>query len=47
MKKLSSLLICTIAADSCVAATPTFTVDAGHLAGKVSPRLYVLPIMAA
>src|SRR5437660_8250866 len=41
MKKFISLLICTVAAP-CFAATPTFTVDASHPAGKVSPILYGL-----
>lgn len=42
MKKITTLLICTAAAVSCLAANPTFTVDAGHPAGKVSPALYGL-----
>src|SRR6266581_949477 len=41
MKKISSLLIWAIAS-SCLAANPTFTVDASHPAGKVSPKLYGL-----
>src|SRR5438105_1512660 len=41
MKKISTLLIWTIAS-SCLAADPTFTVDASHAAGKVSPKLYGL-----
>lgn len=34
--------ICATAAISCLAANPTFTIDAGHPAGKVSPLLYGL-----
>ena len=34
--------ICATAAISCLAADPTFTVDASHAAGKVSPLLYGL-----
>jgi alpha-N-arabinofuranosidase len=41
MKKLSTLFVWAIAS-SCLAANPTFTVDASHPAGKVSPRLYGL-----
>ena len=41
MKKLSSLLIFAVTG-SCLAANPTFTVDASHPAGKVSPTLYGL-----
>lgn len=41
MKKLVFLLI-PATAISCLAASPSFTVDAGHPAGKVSPRLYGL-----
>jgi alpha-N-arabinofuranosidase len=42
MKKLASILICATAAVSCLAANPTFTIDASHPAGKVSPKLYGL-----
>jgi len=42
MKKLTTLLACAAAAASCFAANPTFTVDASHPAGKVSPTLYGL-----
>jgi alpha-N-arabinofuranosidase len=42
MKKLITLPVLAITAFGCVAANPTFTVDAGHPAGKVSPRLYGL-----
>jgi alpha-L-arabinofuranosidase len=41
MKKLSTLFVWAIAS-SCLAANPTFTIDASHAAGKVSPRLYGL-----
>src|SRR5215472_12325302 len=41
MKRLFLLLI-PAAAISSLAANPTFTVDAGQPAGKVSPRLYGL-----
>jgi alpha-N-arabinofuranosidase len=41
MKRLVFLLI-QAAAISCLAANPSFTVDAGHPAGNVSPRLYGL-----
>ena len=42
MKKLTSMLICTMTAVSAFAARPTFTIDASQLAGKVSPKLYGL-----
>src|SRR3954469_15580982 len=42
MKKIATFLVCVITAVSCFAATPTFTVDAGRPAGKVSPLLYGL-----
>ncbi len=42
MKQLITLLICTTAAFSSLAASPTFTVDASRSAGKVSPKLYGL-----
>jgi alpha-N-arabinofuranosidase len=42
MKKLLTSLVCAIAAVSCYAANPTFTVDATQPAGKVSPALYGL-----
>jgi alpha-N-arabinofuranosidase len=42
MKKLATFLICATIASPCFAAGPTFTVDAGHPAGKVSPTLYGL-----
>jgi alpha-N-arabinofuranosidase len=41
MKKLFTLLVWAVAS-SCLAANPTFTVEAGHSAGGVSPRLYGL-----
>jgi alpha-N-arabinofuranosidase len=41
MKKFSTLLIWA-AASSCLAANPSFTIDASHSAGKVSPTLYGL-----
>jgi len=42
MKKLPAFLIQAMAAVSCLAVDPTFTVDAGRPAGKVSPKLYGL-----
>src|SRR5690242_2536793 len=42
MKKEFALFLGAIAAFYCSAATPTFTVDASHPAGDVSPRLYGL-----
>ena len=42
MKIITSLLIFTTTALSCLAAAPTFTVDASQPAGKVSPTLYGL-----
>src|SRR5947207_9520469 len=42
MKKITTLLICTIAAVCGLAAGPMFTADASHSAGKVSPILYGL-----
>ena len=42
MKKITALLISTATALSCLAAGPTFTVDASRAAGKVSPMLYGL-----
>jgi alpha-N-arabinofuranosidase len=42
MKKLATLLIFATATAACLAADPTFTVDAGRPAGKVSPKLYGL-----
>lgn len=42
MKKLFFLLLIPAAAISCLAANPSFTVDAGRPAGKVSPGLYGL-----
>lgn len=42
MKKLILLPIYSCAVISCLAAGPTFTVDASHAAGSVSPRLYGL-----
>jgi alpha-N-arabinofuranosidase len=41
MKKILTLLIGATAV-SCLAANPTFTIDAGHPAGKASPILYGL-----
>lgn len=38
MKTISAFLVCATAV-SCLAAGPTFTIDAGHPAGKVSPVL--------
>jgi alpha-N-arabinofuranosidase len=42
MKRLSALLILAAAAAGAFAASPAFTVDAGHPTGKVSPTLYGL-----
>jgi alpha-N-arabinofuranosidase len=42
MKKLFILSLYATAVVSCLAANPTFTVDASHPAGRVSPRLYGL-----
>ena len=42
MKKLTAFLICATVAFSSLAANPTFTVDASHSAGQVSPTLYGL-----
>jgi alpha-N-arabinofuranosidase len=42
MKQLTTFLICATAAVSCLAANPTFTIDASHPVGKVSPTLYGL-----
>jgi alpha-N-arabinofuranosidase len=42
MKKVSAIFLGALAAFHCSAATPTFTVDASHSAGNVSPRLYGL-----
>ena len=42
MKKVSALFLGALAAFYCSGATPTFTVDASHSAGEVSPRLYGL-----
>ena len=42
MKKLPTLLFFAIATTACLADSPTFTVDASHSAGKVSPTLYGL-----
>jgi len=42
MKKLATLLIHSTVAVGCFAANPTFTVDASHPVGKVSPKLYGL-----
>jgi alpha-L-arabinofuranosidase len=42
MKKVSALFLGALAAFSCSAAAPSFTVDAGQPAGNVSPRLYGL-----
>ena len=39
MKKLATLLICTVALGSNSPAAPMFTVDASRPAGKVSPKL--------
>jgi alpha-N-arabinofuranosidase len=41
MKKIFTFLMCATAA-SCLAAGPTFTIDASHSAGRVSPKLYGL-----
>jgi len=37
MKKLATLLICTLTLGSQLSPASTFTIDAGHAAGKVSP----------
>jgi len=42
MKKIAVLLIYATAAIACLAASPTFMVDASHPVGKVSPALYGL-----
>src|SRR5437868_6386878 len=42
MKKPTLLLLCLATAISVFAAEPTFTIDATHPAGKVSPKLYGL-----
>src|SRR5579862_6975449 len=42
MKKMMLLVVSVTVAGSCFAANPTFTIDAGHPAGQVSPRLYGL-----
>src|ERR1017187_3740639 len=42
MKRLDALLIYTATTTACLAANPTFTIDAGHPAGKSSPMLYGL-----
>src|SRR5215470_3598290 len=42
MKTTPLILVCLSTALGCFAADPTFTVDAGQPAGKVSPMLYGL-----
>ena len=42
MKKIMLSVVCGAVAGSCLAANPTFTIDAGHPSGEVSPRLYGL-----
>src|ERR1039457_952784 len=42
MKRQTTLLIYTAAALTAIAASPAFTVDASHAAGKISPKLYGL-----
>jgi alpha-N-arabinofuranosidase len=42
MKKITTFLISTTVALSCLAANPTFMVDASHPAGKVSPKFFGL-----
>jgi alpha-N-arabinofuranosidase len=42
MKQITAILTCAAAAVSCLAAGPTFTVDASHPVGPVSPVLYGL-----
>src|ERR1019366_5169553 len=42
MKRQTTLLIYTAAALTAIAASPAFTVDASHPAGKISPKLYGL-----
>src|ERR1019366_8081029 len=42
MKKLAALIICASTVSDCLAIGPTFTLDAGHSIGKVSPILYGL-----
>ena len=42
MKKVSAVILGAMAALYCSAAAPSFTVDAGHPVGTVSPRLYGL-----
>src|SRR6187401_3018904 len=41
MKKIITLLVA-VTSICCLAANPTFTIDAGQAAGKVSPRFYGL-----
>src|SRR5258708_33459701 len=40
--RMASVVLTLTASISCLAANPTFTVEASHSAGKVSPRLYGL-----
>jgi len=42
MKQLPIILICAIATTRCLAGDPTFTVDAGHTTGNVSPLYHGL-----
>jgi len=42
MKKLIAFLISTAVAANCLAAGPTFTVDASHPTGNVSPKFFGL-----
>jgi alpha-N-arabinofuranosidase len=42
MKTFTTLVIGAAASAACLAAEPTFTIDATHSAGKVSPKLYGL-----
>jgi alpha-N-arabinofuranosidase len=42
MKKIAGLVIYAMAAHCCLSAAPTFTVDASHSAGKVSPSFFGL-----
>jgi len=42
MKKLTTFLLSATTLVSCIAASPTFTVDVSRPAGKVSPKLYGL-----
>jgi len=42
MKKLAAMLSSAVILAVCASAAPTFTIDASHSAGKVSPTFYGL-----